>query len=292
MPTISINAPTKINLRLKVIGRRADGYHILSMLNEKLLLSDTIEVTSEGELGPATPNFSVKIECQKVPALANESNLVVKAARRLAAKYNVSTPLHIRIDKNIPIGAGLGGGSSDAAATIKALNRIWGLNKSDKELAEFGVTIGADLPFFFSEGPALVRGIGEDVNSDVLLPKLWVLLVNPGFEVSTKWVYESLGLKLTEMGENDRFRPFFNNLDELEKLVENDLEQVVKKKHPEINEIKNFLTGIGARIVFMSGSGPTVVGLFENKESRDAALQNSKHKAWKFFATENIWHRR
>lgn len=292
MPTVIINAPTKINLRLKVVGKRDDGYHFLSMLNEKLALSDRVRITAHGAPRKKVRDFPVEVICKEDPLLATEKNLVVKAARKLSQEYGIFTPLTIEIGKSIPVGAGLGGGSSDAAACFIGLNKLWGLYKSNKELAKVGVTIGADVPFFFSSGPAHVTGIGENIDADVTLPKLWVLLVNPGFEVSTRWVYESLDLKLTEKCEDDRFRPHFNNLGDLSPLVENDLEAVVGKKHPEIEEIKSYLNNKNAKIVFMSGSGPTVVGIFENKKDRDLALFGSGAYGWKFLPTENIWHRR
>lgn len=322
MPYVTIDAPAKINLRLKVVGKRADGYHFLSMLNEKLTLADKIFVRAEGLPRKYTKNFPIGLKCPKEPSLESESNLVVKAARVLAEKYGVSTPLAIEIEKNIPIGAGLGGGSSDAAATLLALNKLWGLYKPPEYLVKVGVAIGADVPFFFWNGPAHVTGIGETVDPGVGLPKLWVLLINPGFEVSTRWVYErvdpstaapsaaslrinpeqtpGLGqgcaervdLELTGNIGDDRFPPFFNNLGDLKPFIENDLEQVVAKKHPEVDEIKSYLIGRDAKVVFMSGSGPTVVGLFETKGKRDLALLGSRPSGWKFYTTENLLHRR
>lgn len=288
MPNVIVNAPAKINLRLKVVGKRKDGYHFLSMLNEKLILSDRIMVHADGSPSKDMENFPVKVICEKDPSLATESNLVVKAARRFAEKYEVATPLTINIDKNIPIGAGLGGGSSDAAAVIKALNTLWGLYRPYDELAELGVTIGADVPFFFCEGPAHVTGIGDFVDPHVTLPKLWVLLVNPGFEVSTREVYGMLDLGLTEKVGDDSFRQFFNDLGSLSGVIDNDLERVVEKKHSEINEIERYLTDRKARIAFMSGSGPTVVGIFDSRKDRDLAMFGPEKNSWKYFPTENV----
>jgi len=289
MRSISIAAQAKINLRLKVIGKREDGYHLLSMLNEKLALADTIDITAEGEIFNCGYgcDFPIEVVCRQIPSLETESNLVVRAARRLAERYGRASALKIVIEKRLPIGAGLGGGSSDAAACLKALNLIWDIGLTMEELAAIGVTIGADLPFFFFDGPARVTGIGECVDTDVKLPKLWVLLVNPGFEVSTAWAYRSLGLKLTDRVEGDSFPQFFNNLDDLSKVIENDLEAVVASLHPEIDEIKRHLLGWGARCAFMSGSGPTVVGLFDSKEGRDEAYSCAVTKDWRVFSTEN-----
>jgi len=292
MPYVTVHAPTKINLRLKVVGRREDGYHFLSMLNEKLTLTDKLHVSTVGGTTPYQEDFPIEVACPRDPSLATDKNLVVKAARRLAKAANVSTPVKIVIDKHIPIGAGLGGGSSDAAACLKALNRLWGLNWGAEELSKVGLTIGADVPFFFCEGPARVTGIGEEVDTEVRLPKLWILLINPGFEVSTREVYESLDLELTGRSENDKFPAIFKDLADLSKVVENDLEVPVLRNHQEVDEIKRYLVAHGAEIVFMSGSGPTVVGLFKNKNSRDMATLGEKKPNWKSFSTENFWHRR
>lgn len=287
MQSVSINAPAKINLRLKVVGRREDGYHLLSMLNEKLLLADRIDVIAKGRVSDYRCDFQVEVVCKNFPSLETESNLVVFAARRLAERCGKASALKIVIEKNIPVGAGLGGGSSDAAACLKALNLIWGLDLTPQGLADIGVTIGADLPFFFFDGPARVTGIGECVDTCVRLPKLWVLLINPGFEVSTAWAYKSLGLKLTGEVEDDSFPQLFNNLGDLSQVIENDFEPVVKDTYPEIDEMKKHLLKRGARCAFMSGSGPTVVGLFASKGERDSAYSGSAPKDWKIFSTEN-----
>lgn len=292
MPDVIIDAYTKINLRLKVVGRRGDGYHLLSMLNERLALSDRVRIIAEGSPEKSRSDFPVSLKCPDAPQLETDSNLVVRAARRFSERYDVATPLAINILKRIPIGAGLGGGSSDAAACLMALNKLWGLYRPKEELAEVGVTIGADVPFFLYNSPAHVTGIGENVNPDVVLPKLWVLLVNPGFEVMTKDVYEAVDLGLTHQSEDVSFRPFFNDLGGLCTFIDNDLENVVSLRHPEIGMMKAYLQARGAKVAFMSGSGPTVVGLFESRAVRDAAQSGTGHEKWKFYSTENIWHRR
>lgn len=287
MEKITLNAPTKINLRLKVLGKRPDGYHILSMLNEKLTLSDTLDLEMTGPIVKYNGDTKVELFCADNPSLATDSNLIVKAVRKFSQAAGVTSPLKISLTKRIPIGAGLGGGSSDAGTTLMALNRLWGTNKPKEELARIGVTIGADVPFFVWAGPAHVTGIGEGVNPNITLPKLWVLLVNPGFEVSTKWVYNSLGFKLTENVQDDSFPAVFKDLAGLKPYVENDLEGVVLKKHGEVKEIKDFLSREKAFVVFMSGSGPTVVGIFMSREERDSALVAVRCKSWKCFPTEN-----
>ena len=292
MKILTIEAPTKINLRLKVTGKRPDGYHYLSMLNEKLALSDKITIELSGDIRKFGGDLDVDLVCPGRADLETDSNLVIKAAKALATEAGVASPLRISVEKKIPVGAGLGGGSSDAAATILALNRLWNLNKSQEELARIGVTIGADVPFFMWDGPAKVTGIGELVDRRISLPKLWVLLVNPGFEVSTKWVYGALDLELTANIEDDRFPAIFKDLCELHSIVENDLEPVVRKRHKEILEMEDYLKDCGACFAFMSGSGPTVVGIFASKDERDSALLGNSRLCWDFFPTESQLNRR
>lgn len=292
MNSVSVEAPAKINLRLKVTGVRDDGYHLLSMLNEKLEVSDTLNIVITGPVAKFAENFPVEVECYddvggRMANLENESNLVIKAARRLSKAYNVSSPLKIVIKKQVPMGGGLGGGSSDAAATLFALNRLWGLKLSNELLAETGVTIGADVPFFLFDGPAWVKGIGEIVDNDVSIPKLWVLLINPGIHVSTPWAYKAFDLKLTPSSEDASLPRHFNDLDDLSRVIENDLEKVVLPEHPEIGSCKDYLQKRGARLIFMSGSGSTVVGIFGTKEERDRAVSGFTPGGWKFFSTEN-----
>jgi 4-diphosphocytidyl-2-C-methyl-D-erythritol kinase len=280
-------APAKINLRLKVVGKREDGYHLLSMLNEKLKLFDLITVYSTGDLRRGGSPFDIKVICKDFPDLESGENLVARAAVRLAEEVGVSSPLVIEIQKKIPVGAGLGGGSSDAATCMMLLNKLWNLGLSRERLAEIGVSVGADVPFFMFEGPARVSGIGEHIDPSISLPKLWVLLANPSFEVSTAWAYRSLHLELTGAIKSDSFPSIFKSLRELAPFIENDLEGVVEGAYPCIGEMKTRMIQCGASISFMTGSGPTVVGLFETEAGRDNAFEVLSHSKWRLFATEN-----
>lgn len=288
-------APAKINIVLRVLGRRANGYHDLLMLNEKLELCDEIEIQCRSvEVSKClSAEDIIKISCDDKNVPCDKTNLCFKAAEiilnELSADLNT---LHIHITKRIPVAAGLGGGSSDAAAVLKGLNELLDLNWPREKLSELGVKLGADVPFFLYDGPAICEGIGDKITALNKLPNMWILLINPNFPVSTKWVYEEFdkiaSLQLTQKEQDDRsLTRNFKGLEDVARVVHNDLELVTVKKYPEIEQIKKLLVKNGAVRSWMSGSGPTVVGMFDSEGARDAVFEKLNKPEWRVIRTSN-----
>ncbi|PIR18100.1 MAG: 4-(cytidine 5'-diphospho)-2-C-methyl-D-erythritol kinase [Deltaproteobacteria bacterium CG11_big_fil_rev_8_21_14_0_20_49_13] len=308
---MKILAPAKINIVLRVLGRRPDGYHDLFMLNEKLTVADEITIEAGNHASCVMPHASdipITITCDDASVPCDETNICHKVAKAILCQQGQSDQqcrqsIKIHIKKNIPVAAGLGGGSSDGAAVLKGINEILDLKLSNENLAEIGVKLGADVPLFLYDGPAICEGIGDKITTLKKLPNMWILLVNPNFPVSTKWVYEEFdklqGLQLTEQNQGVSSLPSpaedllagrdFKGLDDLAKVVHNDLELVTVAKYPEIGEIKKMIKGRGAVHSWMSGSGPTVVGMFENEKMCHVAAEKMRahDPSWLVIETQN-----
>jgi len=293
---MKIKAPAKVNTILKIVGRRDNGYHDLAMVMEKLSLCDELEF--EPTEGP----IEITQDGQSDSGMEAQKNLAWRAAAALKEAAGVQKGVRIHLNKCIPVAAGLGGGSSNAAAALRGCNEVWGLNWSKDQLAEVGAKLGADVPFFIYDGPALVEGIGDRVRPLEKLPKLFILLINPGFAVSTPWAYGAWD-ELHGVGDNwkldrkikwltvnkagDTVPPLFETAADVVTHLDNDLEEVTAAKHSEINEIKKFLTDAGASGALMAGSGPTVFGIFPDARSRDDAAARVENSSWRVIATEN-----
>jgi 4-diphosphocytidyl-2-C-methyl-D-erythritol kinase len=257
---VIIEAPAKINLFLQVIGRRPDGYHDLDTFMQKLVLADRLE------LRPAAKG--VHLSCPDSALPEDGDNLVHRAAVHYLERAGIRTGVEIVLRKKIPIAAGLGGGSSDAAAVLLGLNRLFPPGLPTATLLELAVGLGADVPFFVADyAAARATGIGDRLRPVPPLQGCRVLLVNPGFPVSTRWVYENLALTTQSnpymLGReqiHDNYREFLASGEPL--AARNDLEAVTIGRFPELNEIKDNMMAAGARVALMSGSGPTVFGLF------------------------------
>ena len=274
---LSVRAPAKINLFLRVTGRRADGYHTLQTRMQKVGLFDLLKVQRGGE--------GVRLHCVGADLPENADNLVHRAASlflETVAQRRGRTlgGVKISLTKNIPIAAGLGGGSSDAAAALKALNSLFETGLTAGELAAMGLELGADVPFFLADTPAaLAVGIGEILTPVAPLSGCFVLLVNPGFSVSTRWVYQTFALtkeEKTTIFENFREsadpagQPCLSaTVEGLPAALENDLETVTITRYPEIGRIKEELLAHGAVAALMSGSGPTVFALFSDQQAAE-----------------------
>lgn len=263
------NSPAKVNLILRVLGRRPDGYHDIKSLMQKISLHD--------ELHFAPGDSGILLRCSGTSLPEDENNIVHRAAAALLSRLPQSAGVEITIKKKIPVAAGLGGGSSNAAATLCALNELFSLKLTREKLMNIGRTLGADVPFFIFADAAWAFGIGERLYPAEHLPKMWFVLANPGFEVSTKMVYQKLNLALTKEKRKDSIRKF-NTVLELAEALQNDLERVTLNLHPELREVKDLFVKLGALGSLMSGSGPTLFGLFdsERKASRaEEALRRS-----------------
>lgn len=264
----SIKAPAKINLSLDVIRKREDGYHEVEMIMTMVDLADRVDLSLRADGG-----ISIDVSEGFVPS--DERNFAYQAASLLKKRYNVKQGVHIYITKRIPVAAGLAGGSSDAAATLKGLNELWKLGLSVDELATLGAEIGSDVSFCVYGGTALATGRGEQIKPIASPPPLWVILAKPPIGLSTADVYN--GLKLSEA----RHAKTAEMIAALERqdaasicaLLHNTLEDVTLRLYPEVAHIKEQMKRFGANGVLMSGSGPTVFGIVE-KESRVNRIYN------------------
>lgn len=269
--TLQLLAPAKVNFRLDVLRRRPDGYHDLRMLMQRVGLCDELEISLQD-----TPGISVQCDGADLPV--DDSNLVWRAAAAMLARTDQQTGVAIRLTKNIPVAAGLGGGSSDAATTLCGLNQLLELGLDDAELMRIGVKLGADVPFFVSGNPAIATGIGDVLTPVEGIPTLWLLLVNPGIHVSTAWVYQNLQLTTDKVAA--KIPVLYKSADDLCAILANDLEAVTLKKFPVILEIKEQLMAAGARGALMSGSGPTVFAIFSDENSARRAAETIGAHQW------------
>ena len=275
---MKIRAPAKINLTLRVVGKRADGYHLLDTIMVPVSLYDEIDIQPRTSARRAAPLAPIEIRCNHPQVPLGRDNIAYRAAELLMQKNKIHRPVCIRIRKKIPIGAGLGGGSTDAAAVLVGLNRMWKLRLSARQLERLALQLGADVPFFIRAKPARARGIGEKLT---LLPKLrrrWLVLAYPGFPVATAWVYGNLSVKLTKVSVNTSIATPLESLDTLEKLLVNDLERVAIRRYPEIGRVKTILSLAGAVAVLMSGSGSSVFGVFRSKRWAERAYRRIRHE--------------
>jgi 4-diphosphocytidyl-2-C-methyl-D-erythritol kinase len=255
-------APAKINLFLRVLGKRADGYHDIASLMQKITLYDELTFT----LKPV----GINLDCPGSDLPTSEDNLVFHAAQSIFAYANYPSGVKIKLTKKIPLAGGLGGGSSNAATTLMALNEICYLGLKKRELMMLGAKLGADVPFFIFGNTALVSGIGDHLKAVKNIPELNFVLINPQFPLSTKMVYDNLNLRLTREKINYSIPRFFALGDVIREL-HNDLEEVSLKLHPELNNLKQMLLCHGALGALMSGSGPTVFGIFPDEKSAKKA---------------------
>ncbi len=264
-----LRALAKINLGLDVLRRREDGYHELRMIMQTINMYDQLDMEISEERG-----IHITSNLPFIPT--NENNLVYKAAKLLMDEFQVEQGLNVDLQKFIPVAAGMAGGSSDAAAAMIGVNRLFGLGLSVKELMKRGVKVGADVPYCLLRGTALAEGIGEKLRPLPPCPDCYVLIGKPGISVSTKFVYENLRAnELKEHPPIDRMLEAlqWHNLYKIADYMGNVLETVTIPKYPVIEEIKNHMKEHGALNAMMSGSGPTVFGLFDDKETAERACE-------------------
>jgi 4-diphosphocytidyl-2-C-methyl-D-erythritol kinase len=262
MDQITLKAPAKVNYRLDVLRKRPDGYHDLRMIMQPIDLCDQVTIRR-------APRPGITVTCGARGVPDGEGNIAWRAARALFDPDSDSRGLAIDIVKRIPVAAGLGGGSSDAAAVLSGVNRLLGL--SQERLMEIGTGLGADVPFFLLGGPALAEGIGERLTPLEGIPQAWLALINPSFPVSTAWAYGQINLSLTTNAPIPYIPLFYGTLDEVTAILANDLERVTMEAHPVIGNIKELLRQAGALGTLMSGSGPTVFGIFADEATARAA---------------------
>jgi 4-diphosphocytidyl-2-C-methyl-D-erythritol kinase len=264
---VKIRAPAKINLSLRVVGRRADGYHFLDTIIVPVSLYDEIDIRRIRAASRHPAGELIQIKCDHPLVPQGRENIVYRAAELIMKKTRKPQPISIHIKKRIPIGAGLGGGSSDAAAALVGLNRLLKLRLSLATIEKMAVALGADVPFFVRARPARARGIGERLRPLRCLPRFWSVIVYPGFPVSTEWVYRNFRQKLTKPLVNTSIATSPKSVGEIINRLENDLEAVTFKRYPRIGVFKRKLLREGAPRVLMSGSGSSVFGIFSSKRA-------------------------
>jgi 4-diphosphocytidyl-2-C-methyl-D-erythritol kinase len=287
MDWITVKAPAKINLFLLITGKRPDGYHDLYTLMCPVALYDVIRLQFGAE--------GIAVACDHPGVPSDSSNLAFRAAASFVdAVFDGKLPagggMTIHIEKNIPVGAGLGGGSSDAAAVLTALNNYFGRPISTSSLMRLGAGIGADVPFFIFDAPALASGIGDRLDPFPHLTPWTALLVYPNESVSTGWVYKNLNLRLTKDEKKLSKFHFDGRIFNVDNHLVNDLEQVTIEAFPVIKEIKRLLLAHGAAGAMMTGSGSTVFGLFEDAGRADSArttlCSNQRSQNWTLYVAD------
>ena len=273
-----ILAPAKINLSLRVLRKRPDGYHDLASLMCCVGLYDVLTIVPGGT--------GIRVACGHPQVPEDERNLAYRAAELFFSRREVFGGVRIAITKRIPVAAGLGGGSSDAAAVLLGLNRLAGHPLALRELMALARRLGADVPYLLYRKPCLATGIGDRLAPLRGLPRAPVVLVNPGIAVSTAWVYKNLNLRLTKQPKQLNYSSFGNEKFSFAAGLHNDLEAVTLPRFPVIREVKGKLAALGAQGVLMSGSGPTVFGIFADlKAARQAKGRLAGQRAWRVFLT-------
>ena len=270
MYQMRLKALAKINLGLDVLRRKEDGYHEVKMIMQTINLHDQIHMRKIKE-----DEIRIRTNLHYLPN--NENNLAYKAAKILKDEFDIKGGVTINLKKVIPVAAGMAGGSSDAAAVLFGMNKMYGLGLSMQELMDRGVKLGADVPYCIMRGTALAEGIGEKLTKLPAMPKCHILIAKPPISVSTKFVYENLHANDLKPEDHPPVDVQVEALKEgdLKKLVANMgnvLERVTVPEYPVINELKQMMLDCGALGSMMSGSGPTVFGIFENEEDAKAAF--------------------
>lgn len=263
MRQIVLKAYAKINLGLDVLGRRPNGYHDVRMIMQSIGLYDLLTMKK-------IRDDAIVLSSNMGTLPNNEHNLVYKAISLMKTEYNITTGVRAELEKRIPVAAGMAGGSTDAAAALIGMNRLFDLNLSKERLMELGAKLGADVPYCVMGGTALAEGIGEILTPLKPIPKCYILIAKPGISVSTRFVYENLEVdKLAYHPDIDGMmeRIDASDLTGITDRLSNVLETVTEKKYPIITKIKNAMLESGAMNSLMSGSGPTVFGIYADKET-------------------------
>lgn len=282
MDRLTIKSPAKINLFLDVLKKRDDGYHQILTLMQAVDLCDrlTLQKTEKG----------ISISCDYPGCPSDERNLAFKAASLLMREAGIERGVDIRIEKRIPVSAGLGGGSSNAAFTLLGLNRLFDLGLSVDRLHQLGQQIGSDVPFFIYSGQALAKGRGEEIVPVKLYRDYWLVLACPHLEVHSGWAYGKVKISLTRERKEVNYmlleshHGFFDALP----LFKNDLEEAVAGEYPILCRLKDVLISSGAVKSSMSGSGPTVYGLFDRKPQAQEVARKLSQGDWQVFLTQPI----
>ena len=276
-----LQAFAKINIGLDVLGKREDGYHEVRMIMQTIRMYDQLDMRKSVE-----PGIHLTTNKKYIPV--DENNLVWRAAKLMMDTCGIIEGVSIHLHKVIPVAAGMAGGSSDAAATLVGMNRLFHCGLSKEKLMELGVQIGADVPYCVLRGTALAEGIGEKLTVLPPMPDCWILIGKPGISVSTKYVYTTLDLNTdTVHPDIDGMKKALEdgNLYGITERMGNVLQDVTIPAYPEVERIKEQMKTLGAVNAMMSGSGPTVFGIFDNEEKAQEACQ----KLWESGSCQQVF---
>lgn len=279
-----IKAYAKVNISLDILGKREeDGYHLLKMIMQRIDLYDVLDIDKQ--------KSGITITCNKSYVPVDHRNLAYKAAALFKDTYKIKEGVKINITKNIPVSAGLAGGSTDGAAVLKAMNKIFNVNATDEDLKRIGLNLGADIPYCIQGGTALCEGIGEVITPlDPFKDKI-IVLVKPGFGVSTKDVYKNFDLsKVKKHPETDKLIQAMksDDLTYVAQNMKNLLENVTLRKHKILVKIKEEMNSLGAVGAMMSGSGPTVFAFFDDMLKAQVCFEKMKERYSDVFITRTI----
>jgi 4-diphosphocytidyl-2-C-methyl-D-erythritol kinase len=283
---LSLPSFAKINLSLRVLGRRADGYHEIRTVFQTITLSDRLTLR-------ARDDSRLELDCDAADVPADDSNLILRAANLLRARFHLARGASIKLAKSIPVGGGLGGGSSNAAVALAALARLWEIETTRDELSALGSLLGADVPFFFTGGTALGAGRGTEIAPLADAPAASLLVVAPRVKISTAEAYKSLNAPaLTkEIAPANLLvsRPEADFSDPLPAALANDFAPVVYRLHPEVARARDALVEAGARGALLSGSGSSVFGVFESSDEVGRARARLRVEAgWQVYACSTL----
>lgn len=279
---MKIKAYAKINLGLRILQKRTDGFHDIETVFHRINLFDELDFLHSD---------AISMECDDPDILVDSSNLCIRAAILLKTRIGITRGVHIKLKKNIPVGAGLGGGSSDAAAVLLHLPKFWGFDINKSVLNELALNLGSDVPYFLEDGSAYATGRGEKLVYFKLDFPYWVLMVYPGIHVSTAWAYQSIKL-ITSRNERDLkalWQEYIHSPNKLNEYIKNDFESCVFEKYQQIKKLKISLYESGANFVQMSGSGSSVYAFFK-EENTAISSELLLSKEYKTFLTEPNFH--
>lgn len=285
--TLQGKAYGKINIGLDVLRKRSDGYHEVKMIMQTVSLYDRITITRNKN----SSDIVLETNLNFLPT--NENNIVYKAAKLIKDEFGISDGLSIKLEKHIPVAAGMAGGSTDAATTLELLNTMYSLNLSKEDLMKRAVTLGADVPYCILKGTALSEGIGEVLTPLKQLMPCYILIVKPPIYVSTKFVYENLRInELTSHPDIDGIVDAISagDLETMSQKMGNVLESVTEDNYPVISSIKKLMTQNGAISSLMSGSGPTVFGIYDNEDkiNQAATFFKTNYPSYRTYVTKPI----
>lgn len=285
MKEIEIDSYSKINLTLNILGKRRDGYHNIETIMQSINLADRIFIKGEKE--------GVKIKCSHPLVPVDTQSLTYRSAEKILNRYRIKKGVKIEIDKKIPLASGMAGGSANSASILVGINKLFALNLSNKDLREIGEELGMDVPFCIQNGTALAYHKGEKVTPlPPINPPLWIIIINPGFGIPTKWAYNNLDLGLIKREKNSTIAMLKalkeGGLEGIAKNLFNSFEGLVIKKYPEIGKIKDRLVEEGALGALMSGSGPTVFGIAQNKEEALRIYEKLKSEYKSIWAVHTV----